>query len=100
MKNTRMTVECTTYIATFEVVPHVQKSWEVGATSTFTMPCQTEADYEAAYKKQRELIKAFGFGIYFDTTRDEDSEKDVYYFTTNPGNSDAVLMSLAKKETA
>ncbi len=95
--NTRFTAESATHFATFEVVPHDQKKWDVGATSTFTMPCQTEADYEAAYKKQRELIEVFGFGIYFDKTRDEDSEKDVYYFTTNPGNTDAVIMSLAEK---
>jgi len=99
--NTRFTAESATHFATFEVVPHDQKAWNVGATSTFTMPCQTQADYEAACKKQKELIEVFGFGIYFDTTRDpiiSSEPKDVYYFTTNPGNRDAVLMSLAKKE--
>ena len=94
--NTRFTVESATHIAVFELVPYGQKKKDVAANTTITMPAGTKADYEAARERQRELIEAFGFGIYFDLICDDD-DNHFFCFTTNPGNSDAVLMSLAKK---
>ena len=94
--NTRFTAESATHIAVFELVGYGQRKGEVAANTTITMPAGTEADYMAARKRQNELIEAFDFGIYFDLIRD-DNDDDFFCFTTNPGNSNAVLMSLAKK---
>ena len=102
--NTRITIECETHIATFEVArDNGIDLRNVQRRSTFWMAATkvgSEAN-EACRKRQGELIDQFGFGIYYDHVHlDYGADEERYYFHTNPGNSTAVLMSLAKKETA
>ena len=104
-KNTKITVECETYIATFEVADSHREGHDnihqLRKRSTFWMPGMDESveDHEACRKRQGELIDQFGFGIYYDhVDLDDGTDQARYYFYTNPGNVDAVLMSLAKKE--
>ena len=101
--NTRFTVECETHIATFEVPrDNGIDLRNLQHRSTFWMPATKVGSKanEACRKRQAELIDQFGFGIYYDHVYLDDGavEEERYYFHTNPGNRDAVLMSLAKKE--
>jgi len=107
IKNTRFTIECETHIATFEVADAFREGHddleEVRKRSTFWMPATEEGvdNHEACRKRQSELIDQFGFGIYYDHVDLNDGTGEArYYFHTNPGNSNAVLMTLAKKESA
>ena len=103
--NTRFTVESETHIAIFEVANAYREGHEnleqVRNRSTFWMPVEAGGSTDAVCAKQRELIEQFGFGIYYNYNQtDEEGGGERFYFSTNPGNSDAVLMSLAKKESA
>jgi len=107
MKNTRFTVESETHIAIFEVADAYREGHDnleqVRKRSAYWMPVTKDgvSNHEACRKRQSELIDQFGFGIYYDhVTLKNGTEEERYYFHTNPGNSDAVLMSLAKKESA
>ena len=95
--NTQFTVESATHIATFEVVAWDQKTHDLGATATITMPGKTQADCEACRSKTLELCNALGFGIYYRPTSFDDPFYDFLFFYTTVGNSHAVLMSLDEK---
>lgn len=96
--NTRFTVESATHIATFEVVAWDQKTHEIGATATTTMPGQTRADYEACRERQVELFNDLGFAINYRLTSFDDPAEDFFFFYTVVGNESAVLMSFAEKK--
>lgn len=103
--NTRITAESETHIAIFEVAARDLDGFdtreELRKRSTFWMPVEAGGSTDAVRAKQRELIEQFGFGIYYDYNQtDEEGGGERFYFSTNPGNSRAILMSLAKKESA
>ena len=99
MQNTRFTVESETHIATFEVVGYDCDSVDAVKRSTYTFLHETADDFDAGRERARELSSAFGFGIHAQpiALRRNDS---VVAWTTTIGNQTAVLMSLAKKESA
>jgi len=96
--NTRFTVESETHIATFEVVGYDSDSVNVINRSTYTLPQETAGDFDAGRERVRELIPAFGFGVYAEPIARRNDH--VTAWVTTIGNQTAVLMSLAKKETA
>jgi hypothetical protein len=100
MQNTRFTVESETHIATFEVVGYDEHSVHVIMRSTYTMT-REEADFAAGCERARELTSEFRFGITAQPIlRQPPAEFPLVAWTTVIGNQTAVLMSLAKKETA
>lgn len=103
--NTRITAESETHIAIFEVAVRDRDGFDtreqLQERSSYWMPARNQDDHEACMARQKELIEQFGFGIYYDFSRSDDEKgEERFYFDTNPGNSRAVLMSLAKKESA
>jgi hypothetical protein len=99
MKNTRFTVESETHIATFEVVGYDCDSVDVVNRSTYTFPNETMDDFASGGERARQVTSAFGFGINAHPIARSRNDS-VVALTAIIGNQTAVLMSLAKKETA